>query len=94
MLNNNVLNNMLSAPNWVLWTGLVGALLSGTCLLWWSAARRFERRSEIGVELFESHANMLSSRLVEGLATVVALALEAVAVGFALVIAFRMLTGG
>jgi len=89
-----MLDNMLTAPNWVLWTGLAGAFLGGTCLLWWKAARRFERRSQIGVELFDSHADMLSSRLFEGAATVVALALEAVALAFALVIAFRMLTGG
>jgi hypothetical protein len=84
---------MLNAPAWILWLGLVGALLAGFCLRWWANARRFERRNALGIEQFESYGDLMSSRFLEALAGIVGNLMLAAALCLLLLIAAQYLPG-
>lgn len=84
---------MLNAPIWALWVGLVGSFIAGASLRWWASARRFERRNELGVELYSSYSDMMGSKFVEGLANMLGGILLAVTLGFVMLIGARMLLG-
>lgn len=85
---------MMHAPYWALWLGMLCAFLAGGLLRWWVNARRFERRSPLGIEQFKDYADLWSSRLAEGLASITANVLLAIGLGFVLLIAARQLLPG
>ena len=84
----------MHAPYWALGLGLVSAFLAGFLLRWWVNARRFERRSPLGIEQFKDYSDLWASRLAEGLGGIVSNVLLAVGLGFVLLIAARQLLPG
>lgn len=81
----------MHAPYWALELGLVSSFLAGFMLRWWVNARRFERRSPLGIEQFKNYADLWSSRVAEGVAGIVSNVLLAIGLGFVLLIATRQL---
>lgn len=82
---------MLSAPMWVLWLGMAGSFVAGLCLRWWASAHRFERRNELGVEVYSSYGDLMSSRFFEKVANLLGGLFLAVALVFVLAVAARMM---
>ena len=71
--------------------GMASAFLAGGLLRWWVNARRFERRSPLGIEQFKSYPDLCSSRFAEGLASTTANVLVAIGLVFVLLVAARQL---
>jgi len=85
---------MMAAPMWVYWLGLACALTGGFLLRYWVHARRFNRRSPLGIKQFHGYSDLWTSRLLETLASILSSLMLAAGVGFAMLIAARYLVPG
>ncbi len=84
---------LLSAPMWLIWTCLGCSLVSGMSLRYLSHARGFSRRNALGVEQFTSYGNMLGARFVDSLVGVVGALLLAGSLALMMLAAYRILIG-
>lgn len=85
---------MLHAPLWVYVLGMCCALGAGFLLRYWVSARRFNRRSQFGIEQFNGYSDLWASRLFEALASIFSSLLLATGLGFLMLIALRYLLPG